>query len=467
MCFRTSGDRQGPHRAGTVIQSGAENTLIPTAPITQLSSCFGVTMNSWTTSAALLCLLAGAMAAVQTPQSVFLDKQQASLVISRQKRNVGGSNPSSLEQVCMEKVCTYEEARKIFQDSYRTDIFWSVYIDGDQCAENPCKNGAMCSDSVGGYDCVCKSGFTGVHCEKDETLCTLEKNKGCSQFCKPGYTSYECSCARGWKLSATDRNKCEPAVLHPCGKVHSLGRWDERLSSNVNSNFEGLTCSSSECPWQALLKSTESAGYCSGVILKENLVLTSAQCANKYKSFQVAVGKRSISSDEGEQTLYVKLVHVHKGYVPGSSENDLAVIELRDRIRLTKDVVAACVPEKDFAESILMNGDFPAIITGWKDSNPASAFQGQLKLNQLAYNRLPQCLETYPDLMTNKMGCTAPRTNADCTMSSGSPILTLYREVFFLTGVVSQPPGAECSKGYIFQKVSRHLGWLRSLMGSR
>ncbi len=100
----------------------------------------------------------------------------------------------------------------------------------------------MCSDSVGGYDCVCKSGFTGVHCENgeeemsasslliqfsfgvwvlqpsplcfhhaDQTLCTLEKDKGCSQFCKPGYTSYECSCARGWKLSRTDRNKCEPA----------------------------------------------------------------------------------------------------------------------------------------------------------------------------------------------------------------------------------------------------------------
>lgn len=40
--------------------------------------------------------------------------------------------------------------------------------DGDQCAESPCKNGAMCSDSVGGYDCVCKTGFSGVHCEKGE-----------------------------------------------------------------------------------------------------------------------------------------------------------------------------------------------------------------------------------------------------------------------------------------------------------
>ena len=42
---------------------------------------------------------------------------------------------------------------------------------------------------------------------------------------------------------------------------------------------------------QAILKNAESAGFCSGVILKENLVLTSAQCAAKYDTFQVAVGE--------------------------------------------------------------------------------------------------------------------------------------------------------------------------------
>ncbi|XP_074512832.1 protein Z, vitamin K-dependent plasma glycoprotein a [Sebastes fasciatus] len=427
-------------------------------------------MSSWTTSGALLCLLAAAAAAVLTPNSVFLDKQQASSLISRQKRNVDGSNPSAnVEQVCMEKLCTYEEARKLFQDSYRTDIFWAVYVDGDQCAENPCKNGAMCSDSVGGYDCVCKSGFTGVHCEQDQTLCPLEKDKGCSQFCKPGYTSYECSCAIGWKLSRTDKNKCDPVGRYPCGQVSSQSQWDNRLASNVRSNFEGLSCTSTECPWQALLKNSESQdGYCSGVILKENLVLTSAQCANKYSSFQVVVGRSdAVRSEVGERTLYVKLVHVHPRYVADRPEYDVAVIELRDRITFAREVSAACVPEKDFAESILMTGELPTIVTGWKEPSSGSAFEGSLKLNQLAYNRLPQCVETHPTLMTNKMGCTTPRANADCTMSSGSPLLTLYRKVFFLTGVVSRPLGANCSQGYVFQKVSRYLGWLRPLMGSR
>lgn len=414
-------------------------------------------------SAALLCLLAGAMAAIQVPQAVFLDKQQASSLMSRQKRNTGSKQASTLEQACMEKVCTYEEARRFFQDSYRTDIFWSVYIDGDQCAEKPCKNGAMCSDSVGGYDCVCKSGFTGVHCETDQTLCTLEKNKGCSQFCKPDYISYKCSCAPGWKLSSTDRNKCVPAVDNPCGKVRSLSQWETRQTSNTQSNYEGLTCTSTECPWQAFLKSPESAGFCSGVILKDNLVLTTAQCVTKYTSYQVAVGRRSVNSDSDGRTHFIKKHHIHPRYVEGRPENDLAVIELRDRIRFSSTVMAACLPEKDFAESILMQGDLPAVVTGWREPTDTPDFRGALMLNHLAYNRLPQCLDTYPDLMTNKMGCTAARPRADCTMSAGSPLLTLYREVFFLTGVVSKPPNADCSKGYVFQKVSRHLSWLRSL----
>ncbi|XP_061830196.1 protein Z, vitamin K-dependent plasma glycoprotein a [Nerophis lumbriciformis] len=426
-------------------------------------------MHSSPTITAIVCLLAGAVAAIRSPpQTVFLDKQQASSMIYRQKRSVDGTNQqsSTLEQACMERVCTYEEARKHFQDSYRTDIFWSVYIDGDQCADKPCKNGALCSDSVGGYDCVCKSGFSGVHCETDQTICTLEKNKGCSQFCKPGYVSYECSCARGWKLSQSDRNKCEPAVRNPCGKVNSLRHWEERESSNTRSNYQGLACASGECPWQALLKSSDSEGFCSGVILKENLVLTSARCATKHNSFQVVVGKRKMTNEGGEQTRYVKISHVHPRYVEGRPENDLAVVELRDRIVFGKEATAACLPERDFAENVLMTAEIPAVVTGWKEPQEGSSFQGPLTLNHLAYNGLTQCLQAHPNLVNNKMGCTAARANADCAMSSGSPLLTLYREVFFLTGVVSQPPGADCSKGFIFQKVSRHLGWLQSLMRS-
>lgn len=166
------------------------------------------------------------------------------------------------------------------------------------------------------------------------------------------------------------------------------------------------------------------------------------------------------------KTLRVRVVHLHPRYVEGRPENNLAVIEVEDRFSFSDQVIAACLPEKDFAESVLMAGELPAFTTGWKTSSQA-AFQDQLTLKKLEYRQLNQCLGTYPNIMTNKMGCTAPPGGADCSMSSGSPVFTMYRDVFFLTGILSQPEGADCNNGYIFQKVSRHLSWLQFVMGSR
>lgn len=193
--------------------------------------------------------------------------------------------------------------------------------------------------------------------------------------------------------------------------------------------------------------------------LRNTIILNVLSCSS--------TGKRSTSYEDGQQTLSVQKTNVHPRYVEGRPENDLAVIELSGRIIFKRDVFAACLPERDFAESVLIGQMFPTIITGWKESEQVPSFQGPLTLNHLNYNLLHHCLEAHPNLITNKMGCTTPRANADCTMSSGSPLLTMYREVLFLTGVVSQPPGANCNEGYIFQKVSRYLGWLRPFMNSR
>ena len=56
--------------------------------------------------------------------AVFLDRQQASSVISRHKRDNQGDEEKQmtpdLERECLEEVCQYEEAREVFKDSYRT-----------------------------------------------------------------------------------------------------------------------------------------------------------------------------------------------------------------------------------------------------------------------------------------------------------------------------------------------------------
>lgn len=174
----------------------------------------------------------------------------------------------------------------------------------------------------------------------DETLCVVDSDKGCSQFCKPGYTSHECSCAQGWKISGSDTTKCVPTGMcfllyttrnptreRKSGRFFSrqVPLWEgeqRRAVGEQNGHQQGeqlpgdqlhvwrvsvaggdadtdpgggdawVTNAVSRCRRsQALLKTSASPGFCSGVILKANLVLTSAQCARKYSSFQVAVGE--------------------------------------------------------------------------------------------------------------------------------------------------------------------------------
>jgi hypothetical protein len=36
--------------------------------------------------------------------------------------------------------------------------------DINECASNPCQNGAVCNDAVNGYTCSCAGGWTGTHC---------------------------------------------------------------------------------------------------------------------------------------------------------------------------------------------------------------------------------------------------------------------------------------------------------------
>ncbi|MEQ2158393.1 hypothetical protein GOODEAATRI_011878, partial [Goodea atripinnis] len=91
-------------------------------------------------------------------QYLFLEKQQATSLISRQKRNAG---PSTLEQACMEKVCTYEEARKYFQDSYRTNCL-SLLV------RNPCGRLNNLSQWKNRQSRIATSDFEGLPCASAE-----------------------------------------------------------------------------------------------------------------------------------------------------------------------------------------------------------------------------------------------------------------------------------------------------------
>ncbi|CAH3141405.1 unnamed protein product [Porites lobata] len=95
----------------------------------------------------------------------------------------------------------------------RTPVCWLRYCGNagfDECkVSRPCKNGATCVSSLGGYTCQCVPGFQGKNCEQDVNECITRPclNGG---TCQNQHGSYSCTCRPGF----TGKN-CEK-VLDGC-----------------------------------------------------------------------------------------------------------------------------------------------------------------------------------------------------------------------------------------------------------
>ena len=76
----------------------------------------------------------------------------------------------------------------------------AYFVDVDECASNPCQNGATCTDDVNGYTCWCKMGYAGTSCQTGgcgqfeciKGVCLPDSSKtnvDDHQFCFNNYTS--------------------------------------------------------------------------------------------------------------------------------------------------------------------------------------------------------------------------------------------------------------------------------------
>lgn len=85
-------------------------------------------------------------------------------------------------------------------------------VDTDDCLSADCKNGAMCSDRVAGYLCLCRDGSAGEKCE----LCDISNCQRCNFATDP----IQCSqCQPGYTLSDTGVCECGIEYCSVCSEV--------------------------------------------------------------------------------------------------------------------------------------------------------------------------------------------------------------------------------------------------------
>ncbi|XP_030635897.1 protein Z, vitamin K-dependent plasma glycoprotein b isoform X2 [Chanos chanos] len=359
----------------------------------------------------------------------------------------------NLERECFEERCNKEEAREYFENDKKTEEFWTVYYDGDQCASNPCQHGGTCKDKIGGYKCTCSEKYSGVNCERDKSECHSEGPLSCEHFCEPTYESFVCYCAHGYTLHS-DGKSCIPQVQNPCGKPKRFSHGSGTMNHNASSLINDF-CPNGRCPWQVSFVDAVGEVVCHGVILGQRSVLTTARCLSSEKDLSMVIGDRSTMSThvnltDGDWTL-------HKRFVHGQVHNDLAFLQLKEPIPSGTYITPLCLPEKDFSENVLMRTDQKGMLG-----------RGGASLSYLSLDDCRASLNLTFSL-TNKMFCmrekeddgTRPHTKLkrlDCELKFGTPVATVEGNTAFLTGtLISQ----DCSQGLVFTKLSRYLHWIR------
>ncbi|XP_048091191.1 coagulation factor X [Alosa alosa] len=463
----------------------------------------------------------------QTSADVFLQSRHANQVLKRWKR---ANSPfeefrqGNMERECVEESCNWEEAREIFENNEKTDEFWNVYFDGDACTSQPCINNGQCKDGIGKYNCFCPQGFHGYNCEFAIPQLCENNNGGCDHFCHVIDEKIGCSCAQGYELALNGKN-CHSDDPFKCGVVHPMKNTrtiffyipdNDNTTQSTNSTTTtttqhyntatetvesiadstispdseysmvdvneddflpesagttrvvgGQECPPGECPWQALLMDEEGTGFCGGTILNEYFILSAAHCMNQSKVTTIVLGEFNTNKAEGrEATHAVELYITHTNYVPETYHNDIALIKLKTPIKFTKYILPACLPDRDFAERVLMHQP-DGMISGFgrvSDRGPQATLLQKLTV---PYVDRATCMESSSYKISKHMFCAGfdKESKDACQGDSGGPHVTRYKDTWFVTGVVSWGEGCAREGKYgVYTQVSKYIRWLNQLM---
>ncbi|KAM8871559.1 coagulation factor VII-like [Synchiropus picturatus] len=410
---------------------------------------------------------------VPEPQNahVVLDPEQASKILVRTRRYNSGwleeLKMGDLKRECLEEVCSYEEAREVFEDTKITDEFWKTYNVPDSCRSMPCLNGGTCSSHMTSYSCLCPLNFSGLNCELEvhnmPDNCLID-NGGCEHFCQKDDTSsgVKCWCADGYLLD-NDGLSCVPEASTSCGRVPVLGNQPKQLDGRARI-VGGSECPKGECPWQVLLV-YKGKGFCGGIIIHPNWILTAAHCLEDadINFLTVVAGEHNTVEDEGtEQTLQVAQIVTHDGYIKKTTDNDIALLRLATPINYTTYAVPVCLPTRPLAEHHLWAIQMHTV-SGWgkrSENGPTSHL-----LRRLEVPRIPtqQCVEQSGVTLTKNMFCAGyiEGLQDSCKGDSGGPLVTRYKNTVFLLGIVSWGRGCAQPGNYgIYTRVSNYLTWI-------
>ncbi|CAG4983023.1 unnamed protein product [Colias eurytheme] len=260
--------------------------------------------------------------------------------------------------------------------------------------------------------------------------------------------------------------------------VTTHGTLENRIAGGMDTELD-------QFPWTALLKTTFDYGdktaafSCGGSLISRRYVLTAGHCVYEPKAsisdVEITLAeydKRTFPIDcitvfgGGKECVRNIVLHAedvvhHPEYDDDRLLNDIALIRLNAFAPYTRYIRPICLPTINIDLPEFSN--LPLAVTGWGRDGK---YLTNIKQSTVVHLIPPEdCMKSYPHLTKSHI-CAAGRTGEDtCKGDSGGPLMMLYRDSYYVIGVVSgkradTPCGSKVPS--LYTNVFQFVAWIRS-----
>ncbi len=249
------------------------------------------------------------------------------------------------------------------------------------------------------------------------------------------------------------------------GKGHLEGtRVRPRIVGGENAEIK-------DTPWQVSIVAGESTSnlsghFCGGSLIKPNWVLTAAHCVNRgTMPDQIDIISGTDDLESGGKRSSVKQVIIHERYNANTNNNDIALLKLSKRVRVSSVRAPIRLITAEEEKSKVKAGEL-VLISGWGYTKENGKVSSKLQRATVPVVDRVTCNAqgSYDGAITDNMLCAGHQEGGvdSCQGDSGGPLaVKVNNDVHALAGVVSWGEGcAREDKPGVYARVSKYVKWI-------
>ncbi|KAK9885755.1 hypothetical protein WA026_013626 [Henosepilachna vigintioctopunctata] len=259
----------------------------------------------------------------------------------------------------------------------------------------------------------------------------------------------------------------------------------QRIFSRSAKIVGGGNAERAEFPW--LVSITRRGGhFCGGSLISKRFILTAGHCLCtgigldllKASNIKVTLAQHDLSQkNEHAYERSIKTVTVHPNYVCNKPTNDIAILELEEKLEWSDSVSPACLPVStgEIGDSYFENE--LATVAGWGWTNELTSIGGRTKVLQKAKVNVIEngkCQAWYKSqgkktkIQGTQICAGHEQGGIDaCWADSGGPLMVNMEksEQMMVVGVVST--GIGCARPFLpglYTRISDFIPWIRKVV---